>query len=188
MKKIKTLLFSLVVGLFLFIGINSNAAIKPITNVSPQMYYPTDDTIIQLGGGEIKVADKSSFETTPFICDTNFDYVQVHINYIKGNSVYFVLQENIDGIWTPALGVSGNEIFVNDNKKTNIYLMYCGKDKTNYTTPDDADTSKIQSVSVEFEERYAIKANHEYRIMIYNPYQWNGKTAYINATLQVKNL
>ncbi|MCM1131596.1 MAG: hypothetical protein NC310_08680 [Roseburia sp.] len=189
MKKIRTLLVIFIVGLFLFLGIKSNAASYPSTLVTPNLIYPTSATTIELGeNGIINVADHTAYYCEPFSCTTNYDYVQVHIKTIKGDSSYIVLQELINGKWTPALGVSGSDIFVNDELDFNIYLMYCGKDKTNYITPNGADTSKVFSVSTNSSSSYAIQAYHQYRIMVYNPYHWNGKNSIIVATLQVRNL
>ncbi|MCM1130785.1 MAG: hypothetical protein NC310_02300 [Roseburia sp.] len=189
MKKIKTLLLFFVVGLFLFLGINSNAATDFESQASPLMLDTTSETTIVLGGEEgVSVADKDNYQSEPFEYKENFEYVQVNISSISGNSVYFVLQEYVNEKWIPELRKPGSSIFVNDNLKSDIYLMFCGKDDTNYTNPDGIPTSKVFSVSTNSESRYAIQANHKYRIMIYNPYQWNGKTAYIKAKVEMKNL
>lgn len=187
MKKIKTLLFVFVVGLFLFIGINSNATQPPSSQLTP-VFYPIGNSSKTIFDGTETIAHKTSAYSAPFKCSTNFDYVQIYIDEISGSEkVYVVLQELVDGFWLPKQGDPGSEILVQVSLKSNIYLMYCGKDATNYVTPVGADTNKVKSVSTNNTD-YAILANHEYRIMVYNCNNFWGKSCKLKATLQVKNV
>lgn len=187
MKKIKTLLFVFVVGLFLFIGINSNATQPPSSQLTP-VFYSGENSSNAIFYGTETIAHKTSAYSAPFKCSTNYDYVQVHIESISGSEkVYVVLQELVDGYWLPKQGDPGSEILVQVSLKSNIYLIYCGKDATNYVTPSNADTNKVKSVSTN-DTNYAILANHEYRIMVYNCYNFWGNSCKLKATLQVKNV
>lgn len=187
MKKIKTLLLFFVVGLFLFIGINSNANISP--NLTVVAFDLDSCSTITLFKGTESIAHKTSAYSEPFKCNSNFDYAQVYINSISGGEkVYVVLQEKVNGFWVPKQGDPGSEILVKTSLKDNIYLMYCGFDSTNYVTPSNADTSKVFSVSANLTSEHGILANHEYRIMVYNCYNFWGQSCKLKATLQVKNL
>ncbi|MCM1130788.1 MAG: hypothetical protein NC310_02285 [Roseburia sp.] len=188
MKKIRTLLVIFIVGLFLFLGINSNATMTSEETVSPLTTNPTRFSTITLVTDKTAISDGTSFYSEPFKCSQDYAYAQVYISTIKGNSLWFTLQKYDGTKWLPEDVVnSANTIFANDDLKTDIYLMFCGKDKTNYVTPDGVTTKKVLSVSTS-DNSNAILANQLYRIVVHNKKQWNGKTAYVNATLKVKNL
>ena len=184
MKKIKTLLLGIMVGFFLFLGMNSNASTTPEIVDDPSM----SGGPITLVTDKTTISDGTSFYSETFKYSQNYAYVQVYISSIRGNSLWFTLQKYDGTKWLPEDEIySANTILVNDDLKTDIYLMFCGKDKTNYVTPDGATTKKVLSISTS-ENSNAILANQLYRIVIHNKKQWNGNPAYVNATLQVKNL
>lgn len=139
--------------------------------------------------GTEEIAHKTSIYSRSFTSNYDFDYAEVYIAQITGGEkVYVVLQENVAGIWVPKQGDPGSEILVKTSLKNNIYLMYCGFDSTNYVTPNNSNSSKVFSVSTNSTSRYGILANHEYRIMVYNCYNFWGKSCKLKATLKVKDV
>ncbi len=189
MKKFKFILATILVCMFLFLGMSSNAATRPEETMNPLTTNLTSGAAIPIISDDTAIIDGTSFYCEPFQCSSNYAYVQICIRSIKGNSLWFTLQKYSGTKWEPADVInSDNTILVNDDLKSSIYLMFCGSDKTHYVTPSGSTTEKVLSIATSETESNAVVKNQLYRIVIHNKKQWNGKTAYVNATLQVKNL
>ena len=142
---------------------------------------PTDSYIL--------ISDGPYYYSQAFQKWSNYDYLQLYVEEINKNSVRFCLEKKENGHWKSINECDNGNAFPNyylDNDGGDgTYIMYCGDSTTNYVTPPNVSTSHIKSVLAG--DLYAIEAGEIYRIVLYNPSQWNGKTAEVKCSIEFMN-